>query len=532
MPMLTLLMVFLTTTSVSCTSVDFSLRADADAKTLSLERNWLRVDSASSARFSADSSSRWNFFTLMMFELEMDSCSSSCLLYILIFSFSLSRESWRMMMFFLSSSDCRMSSLMLLVLVCSSVMVTEWDFFSLLIITSSSSIRTSIFWMVLLLVATELVSISSILTLRLLTTDLHLLDGSLAGGHRVGLNLLNPDTEAPHFVLQRLLCLVDLHKLGLLLPEEGLKVVCVRSSLVGAVICQLQLSGNVVVVLGHLPELLLQLCLHHHQLVVGAGQLVHLSVESVQFKLVILDGSQRLVVVGCDLLVGNIQLSQLLDGHIILLHAGTKLPVHILVGGCQLHDLLVLHLAGVLQLGVALVGGIQRHLELSDGDRHLLLDHLNLILQPGLGLSKPPAKNVDLVHQLLLVRLILASCSTESFLKLGLQLGNLLLQELHLVHSLCLLVVRLLVSPGQFLSLVNHLPVVAVQIGEPLLQGIHLSLEGLQLILQLGLHLGEALVGHLDAVHLVAHLDNILGAGLGVAVSLLVKVGHLLQFDC
>merc|ERR1712088_301604 len=34
---------------------------------------------------------------------------------------------------------------------------------------------------------------------------------------------------------------------------------------------------------------------------------------------------------------------KLLDGHIILLHAGTKLPLHILVGGCQLHDLLVLH---------------------------------------------------------------------------------------------------------------------------------------------------------------------------------------------
>ena len=31
--MLTLLMVFLTTTSVSCTSVDFSLRAEAEAKT-------------------------------------------------------------------------------------------------------------------------------------------------------------------------------------------------------------------------------------------------------------------------------------------------------------------------------------------------------------------------------------------------------------------------------------------------------------------------------------------------------------------
>ena len=90
--MLTLLMVFFTTTSVSCTSVDFSLRAEAEAKTLSLERNWFKVDSASSSRFSADS------------------CSSSCLLYILIFSFSLSRESWRMMMFFLSSSGCRISS--------------------------------------------------------------------------------------------------------------------------------------------------------------------------------------------------------------------------------------------------------------------------------------------------------------------------------------------------------------------------------------------------------------------------------------
>ena len=89
--MLTLLMVFFTTTSVSCTSVDFSLRAEAEAKTLSLERNWFEVGSASSSRFSGDSSSRWNFFTLKMLELEMDSCSSSCLLYILIFSFSLSR---------------------------------------------------------------------------------------------------------------------------------------------------------------------------------------------------------------------------------------------------------------------------------------------------------------------------------------------------------------------------------------------------------------------------------------------------------
>lgn len=54
-PILTLLMVFLTTTSVSWMSVDFSLRTEAAANTLSLDLNWLRVDSASSALFSAHS---------------------------------------------------------------------------------------------------------------------------------------------------------------------------------------------------------------------------------------------------------------------------------------------------------------------------------------------------------------------------------------------------------------------------------------------------------------------------------------------
>merc|ERR1712080_757134 len=46
-PTLTLLIVFFTTTSDSCTSVDFSARAEAEANTLSLDLNWLRVDSAS-----------------------------------------------------------------------------------------------------------------------------------------------------------------------------------------------------------------------------------------------------------------------------------------------------------------------------------------------------------------------------------------------------------------------------------------------------------------------------------------------------
>merc|ERR1719192_2445688 len=161
---------FLTTTSLSTSLTSLDFDSAAAAKTLCWLLKLFRQDSASSALDSADSSSLWNFLTLMMLELEMDSCSSSCLLYILIFSFSLSRDSCRIRMFFLSSSDWRSSSLMLLVLVCSSVMVTEWLFFSTLIISSSSVMRISIFWMVLLLVATELVSISSILTLRVLTS--------------------------------------------------------------------------------------------------------------------------------------------------------------------------------------------------------------------------------------------------------------------------------------------------------------------------------------------------------------------------
>jgi len=72
---LTLLIVFFTTTSDSWTSEDFSERTDAAAKTRSLDLNWLSVDSASSALASELSSSRWNFLTRIMLELEMASCS-------------------------------------------------------------------------------------------------------------------------------------------------------------------------------------------------------------------------------------------------------------------------------------------------------------------------------------------------------------------------------------------------------------------------------------------------------------------------
>merc|ERR1712025_1336115 len=74
-------------------------------------------------------------------------------------------------------------------------------------------------------------------------SDLHLLDGSLTGGNRVGLNLLNLDTECPDLILK-------IHKLGLLLSQETLKVSSISTSLVGTVISQLEFSGNVIVVPG------------------------------------------------------------------------------------------------------------------------------------------------------------------------------------------------------------------------------------------------------------------------------------------
>merc|ERR1719430_1929694 len=328
-----------------------------------------------------------------------------------------------------------------------------------------------------------------------------------------------------------LLGVVDLDNLSLLLSQQRLEVVSIRSGLVGAIISQLQLASNVVIVLGNLAQVLLQLDLDLTQLSVSLGQLLHLSGQTSELGLVVLDGHQALLVVGRHALELSLDGGEFLDGDIILLHTGSQLLVNIIVGHGQLHDLFSLDLASVLQLDVGLVGTIQRHLQLSDGDGHLLLDDLNLVLQLGLTIVQLSGQNIDLINQFLLVGLIFSRDSTELLVEVSLQLSELLLQNRLLVESLGFVFLRLLVSTSQFLSLVSNLPVVTVKISEPLLKSIQLSLVRLKLILQLQLDLSQRLVGHLHAIHLVAHLNDFSSTGLRVLISLLPQVGHLLQLD-
>ena len=58
----------------------------------------------------------------------------------------------------------------------------------------------------------------------------------------------------------------------------------------------------------------------------------------------------------------------------------------------QLLDLL-------LELDVVLVGDVERHLQLSDGDLHLLLDAEDLGLEAGLGVGQATVQLLDLQRQ-------------------------------------------------------------------------------------------------------------------------------------
>merc|ERR550534_1267373 len=147
----------LTTTCLSTSSTTVSRLDSAVAKTRALDLKAFKLLSASSARASEASNSLWNFFTRMILELEICSCSSNWRLYILIFSFNLSRDSC-MMMILRSSSDCNKSALTEDSFLCKIVVVSTWVCFSLDKRTSNSSILISIFWMVRRLVATVLVS--------------------------------------------------------------------------------------------------------------------------------------------------------------------------------------------------------------------------------------------------------------------------------------------------------------------------------------------------------------------------------------
>merc|ERR1711971_1464811 len=157
----------LTTTCLSTSSTTVSRFDSAVAKTRALDLKAFKLLSASSALASEASNSLWNFFTRMILELEICSCSSNWRLYILIFSFNLSRDSCKMIMFLRSSSDCNKSALTEDSFLCKIVVVSTWVCFSLDKRTSNSSILISIFWMVRRLVATVLVSISAIRIVKL-----------------------------------------------------------------------------------------------------------------------------------------------------------------------------------------------------------------------------------------------------------------------------------------------------------------------------------------------------------------------------
>merc|ERR1712025_746457 len=285
-------------------------------------------------------------------------------------------------------------------------------------------------------------------------SDLHLLDGSLAGGNRVGLNLLNLDTKCPDLVFKSLLGIVKLQKLGLLLPQETLKVSSISTSLVGTVISQLEFSGNVIVVPGDSGKVLFNLDLDLSDVGVGASELSNLLAEGSHLALVVLDNLDSVVVVDGDSLQLGLNLSKPLDGDVILLDRSSKLLLSIIIGRSQLHDFLGLSLGGHLELTVGLVGGIEGHLELGDGDGHLLLDGLNLNLQLGLGVSKSAGKNIDLLDQLPLGNLELLAGSSELLVKVSLQLGKLLLEGGDTVKSLLFSGIGILVGTGKLLAFV------------------------------------------------------------------------------
>merc|ERR1719305_915639 len=302
--------------------------------------------------------------------------------------------------------------------------------------------------------------------LQFADSDLHLLDGALAGGNGGGLDLLDPHAKAADLVLKGLLGVGQVHNLGLLLAQQALKVLSVATGLVGTVIGQLELPGDIVVVPRHGSQFLLQLHLDLGQVVVDGSQLVGSGVQATKLGLVVLVDLDGGVVGGPHGLELNLNLLQVLDGDIVLLERTSKLLVDIIVGSSQLHNLLG------LQFG---------------------------------------------------------SGTGQTLLSVGTELGQLLLELGNTVQGLLLSGVGILVGTGQLLTLVTQLPVVAVQLGEPLLEGIKLHLHGLELILQLTTDTSQTLVGHLQPVHLVGDLENLLGTSLAVTVSALVQVGHLLQ---
>ena len=136
-----------------------------------------------------------------------------------------------------------------------------------------------------------------------------------------------PYKRNTHLGLERLLGLVELDELGVLLAHQRLEVGGVARGLVGALVGQLQLAGDVVVVGRHRLELVLQLGLDHRHAVVDVGDLGDARRQLLDLALhdgLVLGGRAKVELHRVQLLLDDLQL---LDGDLVLLDGGLQLPV-------------------------------------------------------------------------------------------------------------------------------------------------------------------------------------------------------------
>merc|ERR1719367_2462318 len=326
------------------------------------------------------------------------------------------------------------------------------------------------------------------------------------------------------FILQSLLVAGNLHQLGLFLSQQALKVSGISSCLVGTVISQLEFSGDVIVVSGNGGEILLNLDLDLGQVGVGAGKFSHLLAEESHLALVVLDHLDGVVVVDSDGLQLGLDLGEPLDGDVVLLNGAGELLVDIIVGGCELHQLLSLSLGSHLELAIGLVGGIKSHLKFSDGDCHLLLDTFNFNLQLGLRISQLAGKKIDFLNQLPLGNFKFFTGTSELLLKVSLELSQFLLKSSNTIKSLLLASISIFVCTCKLFTLMGQFAIVTVHVSHALLECIQFRFQRLEFISKNTLVTIESFVSHLETIGLVRDLDNFIGTSLAVTVSLLIQI--------
>merc|ERR1719367_2500571 len=327
------------------------------------------------------------------------------------------------------------------------------------------------------------------------------------------------------FILQSLLVAGNLHQLGLFLSQQALKVSGISSCLVGTVISQLEFSGDVLVVSGNGGEILLNLDLDLGQVGVGAGKFSHLLAEKSHLALVVLDDLDGVVVVDSDGLQLGLDLGEPLDGDVVLLNGAGELLVDIIVGGCELHQLLSLSLGSHLELAIGLVGGIKSHLKFSDGDCHFLLDTFNFNLQLGLRISQLAGKKIDFLNQLPLGNFKFFTGTSELLLKVSLELSQFLLKSSNTIKSLLLASISIFVGTCKLFTLMGQFAIVTVHVSHALLECIQFRFQRLDFISKNTLVTIESFVSHLETISLVRDLDDFIGTSLAVTVSLLIQLG-------